>query len=90
MKVVAITAGILLALVPSGTAFAGEGPQGNAWGNCKHSSAGGVHVASGFAGNGNGGMSKIAKVSGDCSTAPVVEDEQPPTPPAPPESVLEF
>lgn len=54
-----LTVGVVLALAPTGAAFAGTGPNGNAWGNCQHSSAGGDHdPLPGGSGNGNGGHKK--------------------------------
>jgi hypothetical protein len=71
--VVALTAGLVLALAPAGSAFAGERPvPGKAFGNCKNSSSGGDTVHEGLAGNGNGGMVTLAKeTDGTC----VVEDD---------------
>ena len=59
-SIVALGAGVVLALAPTGTAFADTQPygtgKGKAYGNCKHSSAGGKHdPLAGGAGKGNGG-----------------------------------
>lgn len=55
-KIVTVTVGLVLALAPAGTALAGDTGNGNAYGNCMNSSAGGVHdPLDGGAGNGNGG-----------------------------------
>jgi len=55
-KIVTVTVGLVLALAPAGTALAGDTGNGNAYGNCMNSSAGGVHdPLAGGAGNGNGG-----------------------------------
>lgn len=52
-------AGVLLAVLPVTSALAGGTGNGNAYGNCQNSSAGGVHEPlPGSAGNGNGGHSK--------------------------------
>jgi hypothetical protein len=63
MKLVALVAGAALALVPSGTAFAGDTGNGKALGNCTHSSAGGVHAPlfpEHGHGKGNGGLRDLA------------------------------
>ena len=63
-RVLALAAGVLVALVPTGTAFAGEVP-GKAYGNCQHSSSGGeAHTAlmpDVGSGQGNGGLVELAK-----------------------------
>ena len=84
-KVVALTAGFLVALAPAGTAFAGE-PGGNAWGNCKHSASGGKVVLGGSKLSNDSGLGGFAKDAG-CKpvetevTTPVVvvpvEEESP-------------
>lgn len=58
-KILVLSAGLVLALVPAGAASAGGTGNGNAYGNCQNSSAGGVHEPlPGSAGNGNGGHRK--------------------------------
>jgi hypothetical protein len=73
-KVVALTAGFLVALAPAGTAFAGE-PSGNAWGNCQNSASGGKQVLHDVStlknDSGLGGFGKDSKCE------PVVGEEAP-------------
>ncbi len=66
-KVLALTAGVLVALAPTGTAFAVDDTRnvdGNAYGNCGHSSKGGQHhtglLRTDF-NKGNGGLVDLAK-----------------------------
>ena len=59
-SILALGAGVVLALAPGGAAFADVAPhstgQGKAYGNCQHSSAGGDHAPlPNSAGKGNGG-----------------------------------
>lgn len=71
MKLAALLAGTALALVPSGTAFAGDTGSGKAYGNCGNSSAGGVHsplLPEHGPGKGNGGLQRV----GSC--VPVLEE----------------
>ena len=81
-SIIALGVGLVVALAPSGTAFAapaefGTG-KGNAYGNCKHSSATGNHAPlAGGAGNGNGGHVVAAKAGEPCVPVP-----PPPAPPA--------
>ena len=58
-KTLAVAAVFVATLAPAGPAFAGETGNGNAWGNCKNSAAGGVKtlIDGGRAGNGLGGFS---------------------------------
>ena len=74
-KIMAVTAGIVLALGPTGTAFAGETGQGKAWGNCQNSSAGGEldPLLDSAHGKGNGGLHDVA-VAGGCRPAPASID----------------
>ena len=97
--VLALTAGVLVALVPTSSALAGDVP-GKAYGNCKHSSSvGNPHSALLPAvghGKGNGGLVELAKSGAGCAvagvdpapTGPVVPSSPPsptdPTDPAPP------
>ena len=88
-SIIALGVGLVVALAPGGTAFAGTVDNatggGNAWGNCKHSSANGVidpRMADG-AGKGNGGhvtAAKAAKVGEGCVAA------TPPQQPAAPDT----
>ena len=90
-KVLALTAGVLVALVPSGTAFAGElAPvPGKAYGNCKHSSAGGnPHTAllpEVGSGKGNGGLAKLTKSGAECAAPTEVPAPAPEEPTVPEE-----
>ena len=73
-KVLALTAGVLVALAPTGTAFAAESTTvpGKAYGNCKHSSAGGDHdplLPEVGHGNGNGGLVQLGKAGGCATTS---------------------
>ena len=74
-RVLALTAGVLVALAPTGTAFAGVVP-GNAYGNCNHSSSGGdAHTAlmpEVGNGEGNGGLVELGKGEGGCVTTTVI------------------
>ena len=67
-KVVALTAGFLVALAPAGTAFAGE-PAGNAWGNCKNSASGGKTQLEGSTLKNDSGLGGFAK-NAECKPAP--------------------
>ena len=75
-RVLALTAGVLVALVPTGSAFAGTVP-GNAYGNCQHSSSGGeAHTAlmpEVGHGQGNGGLVQLGK--GDSAFGQAFEHE---------------
>ena len=93
-KVLALTAGVLVALAPTGTAFAADSVPvpGKAYGNCKHSSSGGnphTGLLRPDYNKGNGGLVTIAKAGGDCApvsapvvpeTAPIVAETAPETP----------
>ena len=88
-KVMAVTAGFLVAFAPTGSAFAGV-PDGNAFGNCKNSASGGKTVLDGSTltnDSGLGGFRKGAecKVVEEASTGTVVVIE-----PAPPTSAEDF
>ncbi len=79
-KVMAVTAGVLVAFAPAGTAFAGE-PGGNAWGNCKHNASGGKVVLGGSTLESVSGLGGFSKTQA-CEV--VVETSTSPTEPAPP------
>ncbi len=79
MKIAAVVVGVVLALAPAGTAFAGDTGNGKAWGNCRNSSAGGVlaPVMDSPHGRGNGGLQEVAKGGAACQAVEVT----PVTPP---------
>ena len=84
-RVLALTAGVLVALAPTGTAFAGEVP-GKAYGNCQHSSSiGDPHTAlqpEVGSGQGNGGLVELGKTGG-CVTVASVDPSEPSGPSRP-------
>ena len=85
-KVMAVTAGFLVAFAPTGTAFAGV-PDGNAFGNCKNSASGGKTVLetstlkndSGLGGFSKGSECKVVEVVEEVSTGTVVTEPAAPT-----------
>ena len=82
-KVVALTAGFLVALAPAGTAFAGE-PGGNAWGNCAHNASGGKTVLEGSKLKNDSGLGGFSK-SAVCDVVEVVSAPETPAQPVQPE-----
>jgi len=70
-KIAVVVVGVVVALTPAGTAFAGGTGNGTAWGNCQNSSAGGVlaPVMDSAHGIGNGGLVQVAKSGAGCVPA---------------------
>jgi hypothetical protein len=70
-KIAVVAVGVVVALTPAGTAFAGDTGNGKAWGNCQNSSAGGVlaPVMDSAHGRGNGGLVEVAKSGAGCVSA---------------------
>jgi hypothetical protein len=91
MKLAALLAGTALALVPTGSALAGETGNGQAHGNCRNSSAGGVHaplLPEVGHGKGNGGLQAVGR-SGCVVTKPVPPVVEPVAPQVEPEPVVD-
>jgi hypothetical protein len=70
-KIAVLVVGVVVAVSPAGTAFAGDTGNGKAWGNCRNSSAGGVlaPVMDSAHGRGNGGLVDVAKSGAGCVAA---------------------
>lgn len=67
-KIAVVVVGVVVAMSPAGTAFAGGTGNGVAWGNCQNSSAGGelAPVMQSAHGRGNGGLQEVAKSGKEC------------------------
>jgi hypothetical protein len=70
-KIAVVVVGMVVAMSPAGTAYAGGTGNGVAWGNCQNSSAGGEldPVMDSAHGRGNGGLVEVAKSGAGCVPA---------------------